>query len=182
MSRIYHQLRPKKTRVPEVAPSVSRLICIGLSWQRAQCHLWEWSRMPHWQQYKAGTVIYTKCHIYNHHVVVPQWNMCVVYGQLGYSIHGDFNTIMNSYFKLIFMKNNLISITLLVHQVSYDRIKRNLFFNHTMSFLLKLHLKSLRIMNRSSREPMTSFRITDQWSDRSQVIQMKRRAISNMIR
>ena len=29
MSRIYHQLRPKKTRGPEVAPSVSRLIFIS---------------------------------------------------------------------------------------------------------------------------------------------------------
>ena len=27
-----------------------------LSWQRAQCHLWEWPRMPHWHRYMAGTV------------------------------------------------------------------------------------------------------------------------------
>ena len=64
MSRIYHQLRPKRTRGPDVAPSVSRLIFIRLSWQRVQCHLSEWPRMPHWHHCMAGTVIYTKCHTY----------------------------------------------------------------------------------------------------------------------
>ena len=70
MSRIYHQLRPEKTRGPDVAPSVSHLIFIRLSWQRAQCHLSEWPRMPHWHHYKAGTVIYTKCHI----CISPHWH------------------------------------------------------------------------------------------------------------
>ena len=69
MSRIYHQLPPKKTRGPDVASSVSRLIFMRLSWQRTMTPF----RVA---QHAALTLllgrelyIYTKCHIY----IYIQW-------------------------------------------------------------------------------------------------------------
>ena len=63
MSRIYYRVGPKRTRGPEVAPSVCRLIFMRLSWQRRCVTSQSGPECCTDTTDMAGTIIYIKCHI-----------------------------------------------------------------------------------------------------------------------